>query len=439
MLFPAGHKGQEILFPLHYRNLFFLKVPIIPQPLHTALREAVATRFGQPLRYPSHCDALEAELLKAADTGGRRLSPSTLRRFFGLVEKDGGYHLHTLDTLARYAGYASFEAFGGAVAGLATAAAPATGSPTDIPELLAMAQLGQHERLLLGYFLGRVTRPPTPDGSAAPLALRLAAHPAGQEFFVESFVDLAHLNGAYGEVVVEYLRHKRTPEAQVFGQALLFLGEFLAEDEAAWRTRLRHLCALSVPAATHAFPRGRRAFAEIVAAWHDAPDQPLPGPLLARLRQEATALPRHAAPVPPLPAFYNRFPAGYHFFVAEALFLTSQFEALLDWVEFTENEFPELVHLEQNVFNELLRAFAVVALLRTGRIMVRGLSASLLFQLETHSWLLDYYQVHIGLVELHVAVLNGAAAEVVRLRRQVVEFAVRHRMPFFGRLAERIS
>ena len=66
--------------------------------------------------------------------------------------------------------------------------------------------------------------------------------------------------------------------------------------------------------------------------------------------------------------------AGYHFFVAEALFLTSQFEALLDWVEFTENEFPELAYLEQNVFNELLRAFAVVALLRTGRILVRGLS-----------------------------------------------------------------
>ena len=158
-------------------------MPRLSLPLHTALREAVAARFGQPLRYPSHCDALEAELLKAAGTGGRRLSPSTLRRFFGLVEKDGGYHLHTLDTLARYAGHASFEAFGKAVAGLATAETAAD-SPTDIPELLAMERLAYPERLLLGYFLGRVTRPLAPDGPAAPLALRLAALPAIRQLMV---------------------------------------------------------------------------------------------------------------------------------------------------------------------------------------------------------------------------------------------------------------
>jgi hypothetical protein len=270
-------------------------VPVLTPPLHTALREAVATRFGQPLRYPSHCDALETELAKTADSGGRRLSPSTLRRFFGLVEKEGGYHLHTLDTLARYAGHANFAAFGYAVAGFAQAAAAAPDFPTDIPELLAMARLAPPERLLLGYFLGRVTRPVQPGGAAAPLALRLAAHPAGQEFFVESFVDLAHLNGAYGEVLCEYLRHKLTPEAQLFGHGTLFLGEFLAEDEAAWRARLPQLLALTVPPAVHAFPRGRRAFAEIVAAWHDAPDAALSPELLPRLRREAIAAPHHCA------------------------------------------------------------------------------------------------------------------------------------------------
>ena len=410
-------------------------MPVLTAPLHTALREAVATRFGQPLRYPSHCDALEAELLKAAVTGGRRLSPSTLRRFFGLVEKDGGYHLHTLDTLARYAGHATFEAFGQAVAGLITAET-VVAYPTDIPELLAMERLAYPERLLLGYFLGRVTRPLAPDGPAAPLALRLAAHPAGQEFFVESFVDLAHLTGAYGEVVTEYLRHKATDEAQLFGHGTLFLGEFLAGDAPAWRNRLRQLLALPVPAAAHAFPRGRRAFAEIVAVWHDAPAAPLPAVLLARLRREAVAVPRTVSPVPSLPAFYNLFPAGFHFFVAEALFLTSQFSDLLEWLEFIGAEFPELSKLDHNVYNELLRGFHTVALLRTGHAPVSYPDSSLLFHLETHGWLLDYYQVHMRLVELHVAAVGGAtASEVEQLRSQVVAFASRYRMPFFGRLA----
>ncbi|GAC1369992.1 MAG: hypothetical protein NVS3B25_15700 [Hymenobacter sp.] len=412
-------------------------MPHLPLPLHTALREAVAVRFGQPLRYPSHCDALEAEL-QTAVAGGRRLSPSTLRRFFGLVDKEGGYHLHTLDTLARYAGHADFATFGHAVSSFAATETARPQGPTDIPELLAMEQLAPPERLLLGYFLGRVTRPAVPTGPAAPLALRLAAHPAGQEFFVESFVDLAHLNGAYGEVLAAYLRHKSTAEAQLFGHCALFLGEFLAENEPAWRARLAYLLALPVPAATHAFPRGRRAFAEIVATWHAAPDQPVPVALLAHLRREAARVPRSPAPQPPLPAFYNYFPAGYHFLVAEGLFLTGQFTPLLQWLELTEEAFPELASLEANVYNELLRAFRAVAKLRTGRATAGALRLQSLFNLETHSWLLDYYQVHTWLVELHFAA-GTDAAETLRLQTHVQEFAAQHRMPFFERVARSIS
>ncbi len=312
-------------------------MPRLTPPLQAALRAAVAARFGQPLRYPSHCDALEVELRKAT-TDGRRLSPSTLRRFFGLVEKEGGYHLHTLDTLARYAGHTDFADFGQAVTRQAVANPT---HPTNIPELLAMEQLAHPERLLLGYFLGRITRPAVPTAPAAPLALRLAAHPAGQQYFVESFVDLAYLNGAYGEVVTEYLQHKPDPEAQLFGHCTLFLGEFLAQDEPAWRARLTRLRTLPCPPDVHAFPRGRRAFAEIVAAWHEAPTNPQLGPLLAQFRQQAAALPRPAVPSSPLPAFYNLFPAGFHFLVAEALFLTGQFADLRDWVDLTWADYPE--------------------------------------------------------------------------------------------------
>jgi hypothetical protein len=414
-------------------------VPRLSTPLHTALREAVATRFGQPLRYPSHCDALEAELAHTAGTGGRRLSPSTLRRFFGLVDKEGGFHLHTLDTLARYAGHADFTAFGQAIAGLAQATAATPDFPTDIPELLAMERLAPPERLLLGYFLGRVTRPAQPGGVAAPLALRLAAHPAGQEFFVESFVDLAHLNGAYGEVLAEYLRHKHTAEAQLFGHSTLFLKEFLADDVPAWRARLAQLRALPVPADTHPFPQGRRAFAEIVAAWHEAGRAEVPAELFSRLLAEAAALPRPVAPAGPVPAFYNFFPAGYHFFVAEGLFLTSQFEALHRWLDFTQAEFPALATLEPNVYNELLRAFTAVARLRTGRAAPAALPVRSLLPLESHSWLLDYYQVHIDLAELHLAALAGKGARVAELLAQVGRFAEAHRFPFFGQLAQAIA
>ena len=407
-------------------------MPRLLPPVHAALQAAVAARFGQPLRYPSHCDALEAELRQAA-TGGRRLSPSTLRRFFGLVEKEGGYHLHTLDTLARYAGHPDFAAFGQALSQQAQAEPTHL---TDIPELLAMQQLAYPERLLLGYFLGRITRPATPTAPAPALALRLAAHPAGQEYYVESFVDLAYLNGAYGQVLGAYLQHKTTPEAQLFGHCTLFLGEFLAQDEPAWQPRLAHLLALPLPADCHAFPHGRRAFAELVATQHAAPRQPLPPALLSRLRQQATAhATRPVAPAAALPAFYNLFPAGFHFLVAEALFLTGQYEALGDWVAATRAEVPAVAALENNVYSELLYAFEAVAAHRTGRTVHRPTRLRALFMLDTHSWLLDYYQVHLWLVELHFA---ATAAEQQELRGYIDTFAQQHGMPFFRQLAGQV-
>ncbi|NVO32223.1 hypothetical protein [Hymenobacter lapidiphilus] len=409
-------------------------MPRLTLPVHAALQAAVATRFGQPLRYPSHCDALEEELRQAPATGGGRLSPSTLRRFFGLVEKEGGYHLHTLDTLARYAGHADFAAFGQALRQQAKVEASHL---TDIPELLAMQQLAYPERLLLGYFLGRITRPAVPTGPAPALALRLAAHPAGQEYYVESFVDLAYLNGAYGQVVHTYLQHKTTPEAQLFGHCALFLGEFLAQDEPAWQQRLAQLMDLPVPADCHAFPHGRRAFAEVAAVHHAAPQHPLPAALLSRLRQQATTHAARSVAAPAaLPAFYNLFPAGFHFLVAEALFLTGQYAALGEWVAATWAEVPAVATLENNVYTELLYAFEAVAAHRTGRVVHRPTRLRALFMLDTHGWLLDYYQVHLWLVELHFA---AGTAEQQELRSYIDTFAQRHRMTFFGQLAGHIS
>ena len=256
---------------------------------------------------------------------------------------------------------------------------------------------------------------------------------------MESFVDLAHLNGAYGQVLAEYLAHKHTVEAQLFGHGTLFLGEFLAEQEGAWRARLRQLKNLKVPADVHAFPCGRKAFADLMVAWHDASEPEEAAALLARLRQEAAEVPRPVAPPQPLPAFYNFFPAGYHFFVAEALFLTGQFEALHGWLEFTRGEFPELATLELNVYNELLRAFDAVTRLRTGRPAVPDLPAPALSLLESHNWLLNYYQVHMALAALHVASLAGDTVLAAQLRAQVAAYAAKHHFPFFNRIARQID
>lgn len=66
----------------------------------------IEQEFGKKLRYNSDCDALSEAVFEKT---GERLSRSTLERMFGLVGKQVVPRKSTLDILASYLGYSSYE------------------------------------------------------------------------------------------------------------------------------------------------------------------------------------------------------------------------------------------------------------------------------------------------------------------------------------------
>ena len=74
-----------------------------------ALAKEVSRVSGLDVTCTRDCEVLGDEL-RAFD-GRFSVSTSTLRRFFGLIPKKGHYSTNTLNTLARYVGYASFRAW----------------------------------------------------------------------------------------------------------------------------------------------------------------------------------------------------------------------------------------------------------------------------------------------------------------------------------------
>ena len=74
-----------------------------------ALAKEVSRVSGLDVTCTRDCEVLGDEL-RAFD-GRFAVSTSTLRRFFGLIPKKGQYSTNTLNTLARYVGYASFRAW----------------------------------------------------------------------------------------------------------------------------------------------------------------------------------------------------------------------------------------------------------------------------------------------------------------------------------------
>lgn len=403
-----------------------------PSPTQLAhLRAAALKRFGRAIDSDGECIALAKVL--ALQPGGS-LSRTWLRRFF--LKQESYFHRNSLDKLALYAEGCDFAYFcrlleAGSAAGEQAAA--------QAIEPLSLQGPSYAASLQQGYVLGMRIRPGRPTEAVEAQALAQAATPYGQKLFVESFVDLAHVNGAYGAVVERYLEHATAWDRQIFGYSVLFLGAFLAEDEPRWRQRLAQLRAVPVPHGMHPFPLGRRAFALLMA---DRWSRPITDTALDELRQQARTCAVAEADAG-YPAFYNYFPAGYYFLVAEALFLRGQFAALNQWLDTTDAFLERVAYCrEPNVFREVLDAFRSVALLRTGapaeaRHLYQDLSPSV--AVADNRWLWDYYQVYLWLTDLHFeAGAEGSQAKRASAHAAIEAFAQERNMPFFRTVARHI-
>lgn len=402
-------------------------------PVHLeALRQEVAKRFGRPISTNTDCSEL-ARAMNAAS--GSSLSRTLLRRFF--LNRERSFFRNTLDKLAAYAAGCDFLYFCRLLA-----AGSAADAPTQVVEPIMLLGPTYALSLQQGYVLGMRTRPGSPAEAAEAQALAQAANPAGQKLFVESFVDLAHVTGAYGTVVEKYLDHAAGWDKQIFGYSVLFLSAFLAEDKPLWQRRLGQLRAVPVPHGLHPFPMGRRAFALLMADWAQRPAKPLSASALEALRQEARTCAVAEADAG-YPMFYNYFPAGYHFMVAEALFLSGRFASLTQWLATTDELLGRVAYQSKNnVFREVLEAFRAVAYLYNGAPAeampyYQALKPSV--TVADNRWLWDYYQVYLWLTDLHFAAKSdGLSPNLTAAHHRIELFAQERNMPFFRNVACRI-
>ena len=399
-----------------------------------ALRAEAATRFGR--RIVTDADCIELTRAMSEDPSGG-LSRATSRRFF--LDEDDSFSRNTLDKLAGYASGCDFAYF---CRLLAAGDSAHQAGPTEKVTPMALAGPTYAASLQQGYVLGMRTRPTAANETGGAQALAQATTPLGQKLFVESFVDLANLNGAYGAVVEKYLEYTGSWDKQIFGYGVLFLGAFLVQDKPLWQRRLAQLKAIPVPHGLHPFPLGRRTFALLMADWENRPAKPFPPSVLESLRQEARTCAVAEANAG-YPTFYNYFPAGYHFQVAEALFLSGRYDNLTHWLT-TTDEFLQRVAYQQNnnVFREVLEAFRAVAKLRSGAVA----EATRLYQqlkpstaVADNRWLWDYYQVYLWLTDLHFAVATeNSRVDNAPVQSQIDDFAQKRNMPFFSQVARTI-
>ena len=93
-----------------------------------------------------------------------------------------------------------------------------------------------------------------------------AASPKGQIYFFEQFVDTNYMYNNYQYRIKEFLKHKTTDEALLFGNSILFLSGFLKMNEKLCKKQLSIINSITPNASIHPYTIGRRAANQILYA-----------------------------------------------------------------------------------------------------------------------------------------------------------------------------
>lgn len=72
------------------------------------IQQKIEQVYGQEIKYPRDCEGLAACITEKT---GNSISSSTLKRLYGFVKTSSNPSQFTLDTIALYIGYSSWESY----------------------------------------------------------------------------------------------------------------------------------------------------------------------------------------------------------------------------------------------------------------------------------------------------------------------------------------
>lgn len=244
------------------------------------LLKVVESVFGRRVLSYTECNELSEAVFKKT---GTTLNVSTLRRVFGLVPAKHSPSAHTLHTLARYCGYASFDELVAQLQGKESD--PQANSrllqylillfkDTEVPHIHDVTYINLVKHTI--HFLNQEPQ------LVEPFQKAIAKTKNGQDFYFEQFFNIDRLASFYGEGLRYYLAEKKTPEAQVFGYALLCSRAWLVMDDDSFYRNFKNMTGHEVTTGMHPANGGRYFGAQLLKSALEKEDM---SPVLKEAKQ----------------------------------------------------------------------------------------------------------------------------------------------------------
>ena len=352
------------------------------------LKLYIEKTLGRRVFSSTDCRILFNDITQQLDSS---ISFNTLRRFFNLMETKHEQSVYTLNILAAYCGFSSFDDFVSVV----------KQKPAD--------NNGQANQDLLFYLvmLFKETDVIDPNDYTFYRLVRqtitfLEYHPElidqfqreivktnnGQIFYFEQFVNLDRLSTFYGDGLHYYLHEKKTTEAQIFGNYLLCLRYWLAMDnkhlEKHYNAIMQYDLNKKVPPAT----MGHYYAAQLMQSNVSFTDLEN---ILIKARQYYSGISLSKENAASVFRFYV--------ILSQALLLTGHYEEALFYIdEFLKNRKKYVLPLMENALYESIHLFKAIALVHlgdktTGKEWLDSLNTSNFFFLSKQYFTILYLSV----------------------------------------------
>ncbi|OLY93809.1 hypothetical protein SAMN05444008_111161 [Cnuella takakiae] len=278
------------------------------------LLSEVEQTFTRKILIASDCIQLSEEILNKT---GFKLNSNTLRRCFGLVKSTYPPSITTVNILARYTGFSSFDEF---VQYKSSAKAQEPEASKSLLKyliyLFKALEIEQKNDATAMKLIQTVIRYYKYEPQIIyPLQKELARTKSGQDYYFEEAVNIDRLASYYGDGLRYFLHEKRTAEAQIFGHSLLALRSWLLHHEAALEKHYQEVLQYPLHPGLHSFVKGRHFATRLLYA-HSVDADP------SLIIKEASVAFKNLIPTQD---HYRHYPC-FQLIIAEALMLTGNFD-----------------------------------------------------------------------------------------------------------------
>lgn len=293
---------------------------IVSQKQVLLLKQELILKAGFAILNPIDCEKLSDAIYRKTKF---YISSSSLKRFMGFHKSDFNPSYQTLDIISIFCEYDGWNDFINPNNHI---------EPVSNEELLFFKTIfnlkdyntiSDHDetmQMVSRRIAERLRQDPKAFETIIP---DLAKNKLAQIFYFEHFPDYDNLVSYQYKGYIEYLKYKKTTEAQIFGNCLLFFSAFLMMDKSLMKKYHTNLMGINITNEIHPMPLGR--YYQCLILFQHFVEEKSIDKTLKHIYSIEKRLPR-------IGLHFKNFP-GFHYFVADALILSGHYKDALKIIE----------------------------------------------------------------------------------------------------------